>query len=260
MVEPPAITLNHLTVRYRLHPALHRLSTQVARGSLTAVVGPNGAGKSTLLKSIMGLLPTAPGQVTLDTSYRIAYLPQLSELDRSFPVTVRDCVLLGCWPASGAWGRVSTAQLARVDAALHTVALQGFERRTVGSLSSGQLQRVLFARLLVQNADLILLDEPFNAVDSHTAARLLVLVQQWHRAGRTVLAVLHDDAQIHQHFDRTLLLARELVAHGPTAEVMTPHHLHRARAMAETWDDNSPCGQLSPTRTAGHSTHRHAAA
>lgn len=258
MVSPPAITLNDLTVSYRQHPALHHLSTRVARGSLTAVVGPNGAGKSTLLKSIMGLLPTAPGQVVLGTHERVAYLPQLSELDRSFPITVRDCVLLGCWPASGAWGSVSAAQLARADAALHTVALQGFERRTVGSLSSGQLQRVLFARLLVQNADLILLDEPFNAVDSHTVAHLLTLIHQWHRTGSTVLAVLHDDAQIHQHFDHTLLLARELVAHGPTAAVMTPAHLQRARAMAEAWDEAAPWCQASPQPTNPHPSHRHA--
>ena len=260
MVGQPAITLDNLTVSYRQHPALHHLSTLVARGSLTAVVGPNGAGKSTLLKSIMGLLPTAPGQVVLGTSDRVAYLPQLSELDRSFPITVRDCVLLGCWPASGTGGSVSAAQLARADAALHTVALQGFERRTVGSLSSGQLQRVLFARLLVQNADLILLDEPFNAVDSHTAARLMVLVQQWHRAGRTVLAVLHDDAQIHQHFKRTLLLARELVAHGPTAEVMTPALLQRARGMAEAWDETAPWCQVGPLPTNPQANHHHAAA
>ena len=264
MVSGPAITLSNLTVSYRQHPALHHLSTQVARGSLTAVVGPNGAGKSTLLKSIMGLLPTVPGQVVLDTSHRVAYLPQLSELDRCFPITVQDCVLLGNWAASGAWGSVSAAQLARVDAALHTVALQGFEQRVVGTLSSGQLQRVLFARLLVQNADLILLDEPFNAVDSHTAARLLDLVKQWHGAGRTVLAVLHDDAQIHQHFPRTLLLARELVAHGPTADVMTPANQQRARTMAEAWDDAAPwChASLQPGQTPApaHASHHHAAA
>jgi zinc/manganese transport system ATP-binding protein len=269
VVAAPAITLADLTVRYRQHPALHHISTRVAQGALTAIVGPNGAGKSTLLKSIMGLLPTTPGQVTLAAPSRspvspghrrIAYLPQLSELDRSFPITVQDCVLLGCWPASGAWGRVRAAQLASVQAALHTVALDGFERRTVGGLSSGQLQRVLFARLLVQDADLILLDEPFNAVDSHTAARLLALVQQWHRAGRTVLAVLHDDAQIHQHFPDTLLLARELVAHGPTAAVMTPANLHRARAMSEAWNDAAPWCQAGAAQPATRPAHRHAAA
>ena len=134
---------------------------------------------------------------------------------------------------------MGSAQLTQVDAALHAVGLQGFEHRSVGSLSSGQLQRVLFARMLVQDAQLILLDEPFNAMDSKTTQALLALIHQWHRQQRTVVAVLHDDAQVRQHFPHTLLLAREVVAWGPTAQVMTEPHLHRARAMAEAWDDGA---------------------
>jgi zinc/manganese transport system ATP-binding protein len=232
-----AITLDNLTVSYRGHPALHHVSGTFAAGSLTAVIGPNGAGKSSLLKSLVGLLPLAGGTVHQPTPHqRVAYLPQLAELDRSFPLDVRDCVLLGLWGPTGAWGRVSKPLLARVDAALQAVGLQGFERRTVGSLSSGQLQRVLFARLLVQDADVILLDEPFNAIDAKTTAGLLALVQQWHQQQRTVVVVLHDDAMVRSYFPQTLLLARELVAWGPTSEVLTEPHLARARAMAEAWD------------------------
>ena len=238
------ITLDNLTVTYRQHPALHHISGQFMPGSLTAVIGPNGSGKSTLLKSIVGLLPIEGGRsggaLTLNTdAQRIAYLPQLSEIDRGFPIDVRDCVLLGCWGSVGAFGNVSHDKLARVDAALHAVGLQGFERRAVGSLSAGQLQRVMFARILVQDASLILLDEPFNAVDSKTTAGLLALVQQWHQEQRTVIAVLHDDAQVRQHFPQTLLLARELVGWGPTAEVLTEAKLMRARAMAEAWDETA---------------------
>ncbi|MDR7307985.1 ABC transporter ATP-binding protein [Rhodoferax saidenbachensis] len=233
------VTLDNLTVSYRRHPALHHVSGEFAAGSLTAVVGPNGAGKSTLLKSIAGLLPAAGVMLGLPRQ-QLAYLPQQSELDRSFPLDVRDCVLLGLWRRSGAFGSATTTMLRDVDAALHTVGLQGFERRPVGTLSSGQLQRVLFARLLVQDAQLILLDEPFNAVDANTTATLLGLVQQWHAQGRTVVAVLHDDAQVHTHFPNTLLLARELVAWGHTAQVLTPANLQRARAMAEAWDEQAP--------------------
>jgi zinc/manganese transport system ATP-binding protein len=234
------VTVDNLTVSYRQHPALHHISGRFAPGSLTAVIGPNGSGKSTLLKSIMGLLKCGGGRVTLGTPReRIAYLPQMTEIDRSFPLQVRDCVLLGCWSAVGAWGSVSTAMLARAHAAIHTVGLEGFEQRTVGSLSSGQFQRVLFARLLMQDADLILLDEPFNAMDSRTTAALLDLIKQWHTQGRTVIAVLHDDAQVRAHFDQTVLLARELVAWGDTAQVLTEPHLQRARALAEAWDDNA---------------------
>ncbi len=232
------VTLDNLTVSYRQHPALHHISGQLAPGSLTAVIGPNGSGKSTLLKTIMGLLRPAGGKVTVSTPRkRIAYLPQQAEIDRSFPISVRDCVLLGCWSAVGAWGRVDATLLGRVDAAIHTVGLDGFEQRGIGSLSSGQFQRALFARLLVQEADLILLDEPFNAIDSRTTEALLQIIAQWHAQGRTVVAVLHDDNQVRAHFPQALLLARELVAWGETGLVLTAPHLQRARALAEAWDD-----------------------
>ena len=150
------VTLENLTVSYRQHPALHHISGHFAPGSLTAVVGPNGSGKSTLLKSIMGLLPMAGGKVTVPApAARIAYLPQIADIERNFPIDVRDCVSLGCWPLKRAWGGLDNLQLRQIDAALQDVDLQGFEDRPISSLSSGQLQRVLFARLLVQNADVI---------------------------------------------------------------------------------------------------------
>lgn len=238
------ISLSNLTVSYRQHPAVHHLSGQFAKGSLTAVMGPNGSGKSTLLKSIVGLVPVegggSAGALAVNMPrQRIAYLPQQNEVDRSFPMDVRDCVLLGLWSSAGAFGGVSTAMQERVDTALQAVGLQGFERRPVGTLSSGQLQRVLFARMLVQDADLILLDEPFNAVDSRTTAALLAMVAQWHAQGRTVIAVLHDDTQVRQYFPQTLLLARELIGWGPTSQVLTEANLQRARAMAEAWDETA---------------------
>ncbi|MBK9440657.1 MAG: metal ABC transporter ATP-binding protein [Comamonadaceae bacterium] len=234
------VKLDNLTVSYRQHPALHHITGQFAQGSLTAVIGSNGSGKSTLLKTIMGLLRPAGGRVQVHAPRaRMAYLPQLAEIDRSFPMLVRDCVSLGCWSAVGAWGKVNATLLDRVDAAIHAVGLEGFEQRAVGSLSSGQFQRVLFARMLVQQADLILLDEPFNAMDSRTTAALLDLIHQWHAQGQTVIAVLHDDAQVRKHFPQTLMLARELVAWGDTAQVLTEPHLQRARALAEAWDDQA---------------------
>ncbi|WP_411878135.1 zinc ABC transporter ATP-binding protein AztA [Polaromonas sp. YR568] len=247
------VTLEGLSVSYRRHPALHHISGRFARGSLTAVIGPNGSGKSTLLKSIAGLLPATAGRVAVSVPRaRIAYLPQLAEIDRGFPIDVRDCVLLGCWPTQGAWGGVQGVQLARVDAALHAVGLEGFERRPLGALSSGQLQRVLFARLLVQDADLILLDEPFSAMDGKTTSALLALVTQWHRQQRTVIAVLHDDAQVRRHFPQALLLARELVAWGPSAQVLTEANLARSRSMAEAWDETAGGFGIIPPQPVAH--------
>jgi zinc/manganese transport system ATP-binding protein len=203
-------------------------------------MGPNGSGKSTLLKSIMGLARASGGRITVNTPIsRMAYLPQMTEIDRSFPMSVQDCVLLGCWSAVGPWGGASKRSMAQASAAIRSVGLQGFEPRSIGSLSSGQFQRVLFARMLVQDADLILLDEPFNAIDSRTTDALLELIQQWHTQGRTVIAVLHDEVQVRENFRQTVLLARELVAWGDTALVLTESNLQRARSLAEAWDDNA---------------------
>ena len=234
------MTVDNLTVSYRQHPALHHISGRFAAGSLTAVIGPNGSGKSTLLKSIMGLVKPSGGRIRVQAArQRVAFLPQLSEIDRSFPMLVQDVVLLGAWGELGALGGVDSAWLTRAQAAIQAVGLQGFEARPVGTLSSGQFQRVLFARLIVQDADLILLDEPFAALDSRTTDSLLTLIHQWHTQGRTVVAVLHDDAQVQAHFEQTVLLARELVAWGPTAQVLTEAHLQRARLLAEAWDDQA---------------------
>ena len=250
------VTLDNLTVSYRQHPAFHHVSGHFAPSFLTAVVGPNGSGRSTLLKSIVGLLPVAGWQLTVAVpAGRAAYLPQIADIERNFPIDVRDCVLGGCWPLKRARGSVDAVQLQRVDAALADVGLQGFERRPIGSLSSGQLQRVLFARLLVQNADLMLLDEPFNAIDSKTTTALLALIARWHQNRQMVIVVLHNDAQVLQHFPQSLLLARELVALGPTEGVMTQASLTIARAMAEVWDEDADMCEIdaptsSPARAA----------
>lgn len=235
------VTLDDLTVAFRRHPALHHISGQFAKGSLTAITGPNGAGKSTLLKSILGLLPLTSGSVKVAPELRrIAYLPQQSEIDRSFPILVRDCVLLGYWQRMGQFGMISAALMTQAESALSAVGLEGFSQRAIGSLSAGQFQRVLFARILLQDADLILLDEPFNAIDCKTTTELLRIVASWHQEGRTVIAVLHDHAQVRSYFPQTLLLARNVIAWGDTATVMTDDYLRRAKVMAEAWDENAP--------------------
>ncbi|WP_439817095.1 metal ABC transporter ATP-binding protein [Zavarzinia sp. CC-PAN008] len=239
-----AIRLQHLTIAYDRHPAVHHLDGVFADGSLTAIVGPNGAGKSTLLKCIAGLLPAAEGHVALPglRPRQLAYLPQQAEIDRSFPVSVADTVMLGAWAQVGAFGSVSRALRARGAQALATVGLEGFGTRPIGSLSVGQFQRVLFARMLLQDAPVILLDEPFAALDQRTTTDLLALVERWHGERRTVIAVLHDLEMVRRHFPQTLLMARTPVAWGPTAEVLTPETLGRVRRMAEAWDDDAePC-------------------
>lgn len=244
LAADPLVRLTDLTLGYRRHPAVHHLTGGFRDGSLTAVVGPNGAGKSTLLKAVVGALPPFDGTVTLHglNAGDIAYLPQQAEVERDFPIDVLDTVLLGHWRRVGLFRRVGHALARQAGEALAVVGLSGFERRPIGALSAGQFQRVLFARMLLQDARLILLDEPFTAIDARTTADLLDVVRRWHGERRTVIAVLHDLDQVRAHFPDTLLLAREPIAWGRTADALTLANLDRARAMAEAWDDKAgPC-------------------
>ena len=236
MKPVPPLHIRDLTVAYDRVPAVHHLSGRFAPGSLTAIVGPNGAGKSTLLKAIAGLVPLNEGSIE-GANGNIAYLPQLAEIDRTFPIAVIDAVSLGLWREVGLFRTITGEHVKRARAALAAVGLEGFERRQVGALSAGQLQRALFARLMLQDAGLILLDEPFAAVDERTSADLMQLVTTWHEEGRTVIAVLHDLDRVRESFPETLLMAREPVAWGPTAEVLTPGNLRRARYVSDAWGD-----------------------
>jgi zinc/manganese transport system ATP-binding protein len=239
-----AIDLHDLTVTYERRPAVHHVSGRFAAGSLTAIVGPNGAGKSTLIKAIAGTLKPAVGRVdrgSLATRH-IGYLPQAAEIDRSFPLSVADTVMMGAWRSLGAFRGATRKHAEHAKEALLAVGLEGFEQRSISSLSSGQFQRVLFARLLLQDASVILLDEPFTAIDARTTRDLLNLISTWHGQGRTVIAVLHDIDQVRQHFPSTLLLARETIAWGNTADILHPDNLRRAKNMAEHWSaDAQPC-------------------
>ncbi len=247
----PTIAIHGLTVGYDGRPAVREVSGSFTAPGLHAIVGPNGGGKSTLLKAIMGLVRPQAGRVDLDGVGReqIAYLPQQADIDRTFPISVLDVVLLGDWRRSGAFGRVSAASRAAAEAALMEVGLDGFARRAIGNLSAGQLQRVLFARIVLQDSAVILLDEPFAGMDMPTTTDLLRLIQRWHRQGRTVVAVLHDLAMVRAQFPSTLLLAQNVVAWGPTEAALTRDHLLRAWGVPPLWDEPpapAPCPVGAP--------------
>lgn len=236
-----ALSFHDLTLGYDRHPAVHHLDGLVPRGALLAVVGPNGAGKSTLLKGIAGLLKPLAGTIERDglKPQDIAYLPQSAEIDRSFPVNVYDFIAMGLWRQAGLFGGIGRKERKRVAQAIAAVGLAGFERRAIGSLSGGQMQRMLFARLILQDASLILLDEPFTAIDARTAADLVDLVRRWHGEGRTLIAVLHDFDLVRREFPEALLLAREPVVWGRTDAVLTPENLLKARRMCEAFDEHA---------------------
>jgi zinc/manganese transport system ATP-binding protein len=236
-----ALTFHDLTLGYDRHPAVHHINGEVVRGELLAIVGPNGAGKSTLLKGIIGELKPLGGSLGRDGLKKrdIAYLPQVIEIDRSFPISVFDCVAMGPWREIGAWRSLDARRREAVVRGLATVGLVELADRPVGSLSGGQFQRVLFARLLLQDASLILLDEPFRAVDTKTVADLIALILRWHGEGRTVVAALHDVEQVRAHFPSTLLLARDVVAWGDTRKVLAPANLAKSRQLVEAFDEHA---------------------
>lgn len=243
-----AIRFDNVTVAYDRHPAVHHLSGVFEPGSLTAIAGPNGAGKSTLLKALMGELSPAEGSIDRGklSIRQVGYLPQAAEIDRNFPLSVADTVMLGAWRKIGAFGGFSRSMANQARDALTAVGLEGFEGRPISALSAGQFQRVLFARLLLQDARAIILDEPFTAIDARTTRDLLDIVSRWHGEGRTVIAVLHDFEQVRSHFPNTLLLAREMIAWGPTQEALSSANLKRAKAMAEAWDEDAEVCLVEP--------------
>jgi zinc/manganese transport system ATP-binding protein len=236
-----ALQFHNLTLGYDRHPAVHHLNGKIESGALIAVVGPNGAGKSTLFKGIVGMLKPLAGAIERHglAPQNIAYLPQAAEIDRSFPINVYDLVAVGLWRRAGSFGGIGRTEREQIGHAISAVGLTGFEDRAIATLSGGQVQRMLFARLLLQDARIIVLDEPFTAVDAKTSADLFDLVQRWHGEQRTVLTSLHDIEFVRTHFPETLLLAREPVAWGRTSAVLTPENLLTARRMCEAFDEHA---------------------
>ena len=227
-----AIMVTNVRVAYGRRVALEDVSGIFGSGSLTAVVGPNGAGKSSLLKTLAGVQPLRGGDITYSQPIlgRLAYLPQQSELDRDYPITVAELVALGAWRNMGAFRRLSENLLPSIDTAIAQVGLEGFADRLIAELSAGQLRRALFARLIVQDASLILLDEPFAAIDENTTAELVQLIKSWHGEQRTIIAVMHDLDQVRSAFPSTLLLARRCIAWADTETALCTDNLASANS------------------------------
>jgi zinc/manganese transport system ATP-binding protein len=230
-VRRGCVTLRALTVGYRERIAIEAVSGIFAAGSLTAIVGANGAGKTTVLHAIAGLVAPRHGSIEIagaDSHADLAYLPQSDSIDRDFPISVLEFAALGGWARIGALGRVPPELRLRGTNALKAVGLGDLASRMLGELSVGQFRRALFARVIVQDASIVLLDEPFAGVDAATSDDLLKIVQRWHGEGCTVMVALHDLEQVVAIFPETLLLARKAIAWGETATALTQENLVEA--------------------------------
>jgi zinc/manganese transport system ATP-binding protein len=231
------IRLSGLSLGYAGELIVRALDGAFADGQATAVVGPNGSGKSTLIKALAGLVTPMAGRIAIEGAGRrdIAYLAQDGGVDRDFPISVEDLVALGFERRLGLFGGVGAAERERLAAALAAVGLTGLERHSIAALSGGQFQRALFARVMVQDAPVILLDEPFTGLDARTTAALGEIVRRWADEGRTVLVALHDLDLARRHCGQALVLAREVVAWGPSAAAMSQDNIARAWTLADSW-------------------------
>lgn len=229
----------NLTLGYNRHPAVHHLNDAVVEGELLAIVGPNGGGKSTLLKAIVGHIQPLEGEIRFAHERRrdIAYLPQQKSIDPTFPICVYDIVGSGLWRETGVLSGLSKSQHRQIESALDKVGMSEFNEVTLQELSGGQVQRVLFARMLAQRAPLVILDEPFTALDSATTADLVGTLLELNRTGTTVVAVMHDMNLVAEFFPRTLILARELIIHADTEVVFTPENISKSQHMQASFDD-----------------------
>lgn len=228
------LVLRGVTAGYGAEPVLENICIEAECGSTLALIGPNGAGKSTLLNTLAGLITPWRGEILWNDAplnehrHEIAYLPQRSEVDWRFPITVRQLVEMGRYPAVGMWRAMRPHDREIVDKALCTLGIEDLQHRQIGALSGGQQQRCFLSRALAQEAHILLLDEPFTGLDVPGSESLATLLRSLAAEGRLVIASHHDLATAPRIFDRALLLRRKLIAAGPVDQVLTPENLKQA--------------------------------
>lgn len=229
-----ALHVEDLTVSYHGKPVLWDIDLDVPPGVMAAIVGPNGAGKSTLIKSILGLVPSVAGHVTLHglpyrkARRRVGYVPQRSSVDWDFPTTALDVVTMGLYGHLGWLRRPGRRERHQAEQALAMVGMQDFADRQISQLSGGQQQRVFLARALVQEADVYFLDEPMAGVDATTERTIVEILHRLRDQGKTVIVVHHDLQTVRSYFDWMLILNVRVIAQGRIEDIYTTEHLRRA--------------------------------
>lgn len=230
------LQIRNLALGYPGLTLFRQLSLDIDAGTALAVLGANGSGKSTFVKMMLGLMRPLSGRVAWPGGRprEIGYLAQMTEFDRRFPIRVRDLAAMGAWRGFGLWSGLDRAGRNRVSAALDEAGVLPIADRPLHTLSGGQLQRTLFARVILQDAPLIMLDEPFAAVDQSTEAHLLSIIGRWRNEGRAVILVVHDLSSVLDHCSHALLLGGGTATHGPVKDVLTPERLVAQGYMSES--------------------------
>lgn len=234
------LELHEIALGYQGKTLVDNLSFSLEKGQICAVIGHNGAGKSTLVRTLLGLQPPLSGQINWDdgrphgTKRQLAYLGQSADLDSQFPMRVKDAVAMGAWQGLGFWASLDRTKADRIDYALTRTGLTEMADRPLYECSSGQLQRCFFARAIVQDAPMILLDEPFSAIDQTTETRLIEIIREWRNEGRALLIVLHDLSAVMGISDTCLLLGGGQASYGKTEDIITTENLLTHHYLTET--------------------------
>ena len=219
-----AIEIKNLTVAYGENIALEDLNLDIEIGSLMALVGPNGAGKSTLIKTILKFLKQITGEIKINAK-TLAYVPQRNSVDWDFPTTLFDVVEMGCYGRVGLFKRVNKEEKQKVLKAIEQVGMLEFKDRQISELSGGQQQRAFIARALVQEADIYLMDEPFQGVDSTTEKSIVEILKQLKAEGKTIIVVHHDLQTVPAYFESVALINKAVIVSGKVSEVFTQENI-----------------------------------
>lgn len=232
-MEMNTIKVSHLSASYLGTPVLKNVNFEVPKGKMIGIIGPNGAGKSTLVKAMLGLIKSSGhvwigGKPRDELAKQLAYMKQGSDYDVSFPILVKDVVLLGLYPSIGLLKRFNRSHRALVEAVLKKVDMDRFKDRQIAELSGGQWQRVLIARILAQDADVLFLDEPFTGIDVASEAKIIEILRELRDAGKSILMVYHDLDKVASYFDEVILMNQTVIAWGEPRSVCTDEILKRA--------------------------------
>ena len=221
-----AIEIKNLTVAYGENIALEDFNLDVEIGSLMALVGPNGAGKSTLIKTILKFLKQITGEIKINGK-SLAYVPQRNSVDWDFPTTLFDVVEMGCYGRVGLFKRVNKEEKVKVLKAIEQVGMLEFKDRQISELSGGQQQRTFIARALVQEADIYLMDEPFQGVDSTTEKSIVNILKKLKSEGKTLIIVHHDLQTVPTYFESVTFINKTVIASGKVKEVFTQENIDK---------------------------------